>query len=141
MRMAAQPRSAQKLGWDNACDEMTSNLPHTLSGLLQASAYPHPVGAIELVETHISWVLLTGEFAYKLKRPVRYAFVDLTCGERREFYCREELRLNRRFAPELYLEVCAVTAPEGVARIGGGGSPIEYAVKMRQFKREEELDR
>ena len=89
----------------------------------------------------MSWVLLTGEFAYKLKRPVKYAFVDLSCAERREFACREELRLNRRFAPLLYLEVCAITAPEGVARIGGGGAPIEYAVKMRQFRREQELDR
>lgn len=120
---------------------MSTNFPHTLSGLLQASAYPHPVGAIELVETHISWVLLTGEFAYKLKRPVRYPFIDLTSGERREFFCREELHLNRRFAPLLYVDVCAVTAPAGVARIGGGGTPIEYAVKMHQFRREEELDR
>ena len=94
-----------------------------------------------MVQTHISWVLLTGDFAYKLKRPVQYAFIDLLSAERREFFCREELRLNRRFAPELYLEVCAVTAPAGEAHIGGDGAAIEHAVKMRQFQREEELDR
>lgn len=119
---------------------MSTSFPYPLSGLLQPAAYPHPVGAIELIETQISWVLLTGDFAYKLKRPVKYPFVDLTSGERREFCCREELRLNRRFAPLLYIGVCAVTAPDGVARIGGGGRAIEFAVKMHQFQRTAELD-
>ena len=120
--------------------EMSAELPQRLRGLLNPAAYPHPVGCIELVQTHVSWVLLTGPFAYKLKRPVRYAFIDLLSHERREFLCREELRLNQRFAPELYLEVCPITAPAGEARIGGDGEAIEYAVKMRQFPREEELD-
>jgi len=120
---------------------MSAELPPRLRGLLSPAAYPHPVGAIELIQTHISWVLLTGSFAYKVKRPVRYAFIDLLSPERREFLCREELRLNRRFAPQLYLEVCPITAPVGAARIGGAGEAIEYAVKMRQFPREQELDR
>jgi uncharacterized protein len=119
---------------------VSSEFPARLAGLLQPAAYLHPVTAVELVQTHTSWVLLTGEFAYKLKRPVRYAFADFTAAERREFFCREELRLNRRFAPELYLEVCAITAPAGGARMGGNGVPVEYAVKMRQFRREQELD-
>ena len=121
--------------------DMTPELPQRLRGLLNPGAYPHPVGSIELVQTHISWVLLTGSFAYKIKRPVRYAFIDLSSSERREFLCREELRLNQRFAPQLYLEVCPITAPAGEARIGGDGEAIEYAVKMRQFAREQELDR
>ena len=121
--------------------EMTPELPQRLRGLLTPGAYPHPVDSIELVQTHISWVLLTGPFAYKIKRPVRYAFIDLSSSGRREFLCREELRLNQRFAPQLYLEVCPITAPAGEARIGGDGEAIEYAVKMRQFAREQELDR
>jgi aminoglycoside phosphotransferase family enzyme/predicted kinase len=116
-------------------------LPGHLLGLLSPDAYPHAVANIELVETHISWVILTGELAYKIKRPVRYDFIDLTRAERREFLCREELRLNQRFAPELYLEVCEVREQDGCLRIGGPGTTIEHAVRMRQFRREDELDR
>ena len=120
---------------------MPSGLPAHLSGLLEPRAYPHAVGRIELVETHVSWVLLTGEVAYKIKRPVRYEFVDLTDPERRAFFCREELRLNRRFAPEIYVDVCAVRQADGRVRIGGRGRIVEHAVRMRQFPRQEELCR
>lgn len=72
---------------------LQQSLPGRLRALLTPAAYPHPVGAIELVQTHISWVLLTGSFAYKIKRPVNYAFIDLRSAERRAFSCREELRL------------------------------------------------
>ena len=72
--------------------------------------------------------------------PVRYAFIDMRDMERRAFLCREELRLNRRFAPELYLEVCVITGEAGGARIGGQGQIIEYAARMRQFDRDSELD-
>ena len=72
-------------------------LPTCLAGLMRPEAYPHPVERIELIETHISWVLLTGQYAYKVKRPVAYDFVDLRPAEQRAFYCSEELRLNRRF--------------------------------------------
>jgi uncharacterized protein len=118
-----------------------SALPEHLQGLLHPRAYPHPVRAVHLVETHISWILLTGEFAYKIKRPVHYAFVDLRSAERREFLCHEEIRLNRRFAGELYLGVCHITSIEGEARLDGSGLVIEHAIKMRQFRRADELDR
>jgi len=116
-------------------------LPAHLSALLKPEAYPHRVRRVQLVRTHMSWVLLTGEFAYKIKRPVHYAFVDLREPERRAFFCDEELRLNRRFATDLYLEVCKITSSEGQARMGGQGPAIEHAVRMRQFARKEELDR
>jgi aminoglycoside phosphotransferase family enzyme len=64
-------------------------LPEHLAALLHPRAYPHPVQSVELVETHISWILLTGEFAYKIKRPVRYPFIDLASAERRAFFCRK----------------------------------------------------
>jgi aminoglycoside phosphotransferase family enzyme/predicted kinase len=99
------------------------------------------VGAVRLVETHISWVFLTGQFAYKIKRPVHYPFVDLRSPAQRAFFCAEELRLNRRFAEELYLDVCAVTLADGVARISGQGEVIDHAVRMREFRGEDELDR
>src|SRR6266566_2465829 len=98
-----------------------SALPEHLQGLLNPGTYPHPVQAVQLVETHMSWILLTGEFAYKIKRPVHYPFVDLRSAERREFLCHEEVRLNRRFAPELYLGVCQITSTDGEVRLDGSG--------------------
>ncbi len=108
---------------------------------MRPEAYPHPVESVRVIETHISWVLLTGEFAYKIKRPVRYPFVDLTSVERRAFFCAEELRLNRRFAPELYLEVCEIRESKGLAHIGGEGRLLDHCVRMREFPRDAALDR
>lgn len=119
----------------------TAGLPAPLRSLLRPDAYPHPVTRVDLVETNVSWVLLTGELAYKIKRPVHLPFVDLRDPERRAFFCAEEIRLNRRFAPELYLDVCEVVAADGGARIGGAGPVLDHAVRMRQFPREQELDR
>jgi uncharacterized protein len=116
-----------------------ANLPPHLTALLRPEAYPHAVAAVQLVETHISWVFLTGELAYKIKRPVHYPFVDLRSPERRAFFCAEELRLNRRFAPELYLGVRAVTLENGAARISGRGETVDHAVCMRQFRAADEL--
>lgn len=131
---------------------MSASLPPTLAGLLEPEAYPHPVGDVELVTTHISWILLAGEYAYKIKRPVRYAFVDLSTLERRRFLCEQEVRLNRRFAPQLYLEVSRIVASNGRARVApaqtagpdaasGAEAILEHAVRMRRFSRTEELDR
>lgn len=87
-------------------------------------------------------MLLTGAFAYKIKRPVRYDFIDLVSAERRAFFCAEEVRLNRRFAPDLYLDLCDIReTPEGL-RIGADtGTVIERCVRMRQFPSERQLDR
>jgi aminoglycoside phosphotransferase family enzyme/predicted kinase len=121
---------------------MASAFPAAWSNLRSPQGYPHPIQAVEVIETHMSWVLLTGEFAYKLKRPVSYDFVDMRALEQRAYLCREELRLNARFAPELYLDVCKVTAmADGRVQIGGVGPVVDYAVRMRQFRRADELDR
>jgi aminoglycoside phosphotransferase family enzyme/predicted kinase len=108
---------------------------------MRPAAYPHRCDSIELIETHISWVLLTGEFAYKIKKPVDFGFLDFSTLALRRRYCEEEVRLNRRFAESLYLDVVPVTRIDGSACIGGGGEPIEYAVRMRQFPAEMQLDR
>jgi aminoglycoside phosphotransferase family enzyme/predicted kinase len=117
------------------------NLPEHLRGLLQPDAYPHPVRDIRVIETHISWVLLTGDFAYKLKRPVHYSFIDQRDPERRAFLCAEELRLNRRFAPQLYLGVSRIVATPDGLRVQDDGPAVEHAVRMRQFDGDEQLDR
>lgn len=108
-------------------------LPSALAALAASAAYPHPVNALQIIETHISWVILTGSYAYKIKRPVHYPFVDFRSLERREFFCREELRLNRRFAPDVYLAVVRIVRSAGKLQVGGEGEPVEFAVQMRQF--------
>ncbi len=109
--------------------------------LLAPEAYPHAVATpVRLAETHISRVFLTGNFAYKLKKPVRLAFLDYSTLERRRTFCQDEVRLNRRYAPDLYLGVSAIAGPATSPRVDGAGDPIEYAVKMRQFDQREELD-
>lgn len=117
-----------------------AELPDSLASLMRPDAYPHPVEKVRLIETHVSWVLLAGEFAYKIKRPVCYPFVDMRTLAQRHFFCREELRLNRRFAPRIYRDVVPITNDGQQARIGGSGEVFEYAVRMRQFDTREELD-
>lgn len=111
-------------------------LPPLLAALHQPRAYDHPVDTIELLETHISWVLLTGPYAYKIKKPVELGFLDFSSLELRRRCCHEEVRLNRRLAPELYLGVVAIHGPAPQAHLGGEGEVIEVAVKMRQFPQE-----
>jgi len=113
--------------------------PLQVEELLRAQAYPHPVNGLILRQTHISWVILTGSVAYKIKKPVHLGFIDATTLERRHHYCCEELRLNRRLAPELYEQVVAITRTDGQARVGGTGPAIEYAVRMKQFGETAEL--
>ncbi len=112
-----------------------------IAGLMQTAAYSHPVDRVELIETHISSVLLAGEFAYKIKKPVNLGFVDFSTLARRRLYCEEEIRLNRRTAPQLYLDAVPITGTEAQPRIGGDGNVIEYAVRMRRFEDEALLDR
>ncbi len=95
--------------------------------------FGHPVRYIRLIETHISWILLTGTFAYKIKKPVDFGFLDFSTLEKRRHYCEEELRLNRRFAPQIYLDVIEIRGSETRPRIDGSGNVIEYAVKMIEF--------
>ena len=111
-----------------------------ISSLLDPSVFPHPVDKIELLETHISWVILTGSYAYKVKKPVDLDFLDFRDLDRRRFYCEEEIRLNRHWAPDIYLDVLPITDDRGSPRIGGSGPTIEYAVRMRQFDKGARLD-
>ncbi|MEW5878829.1 MAG: AAA family ATPase [Pseudomonadota bacterium] len=96
--------------------------------------------AVETIETHISTVLLAGEFAYKLKKPVDLGFLDFTTLDARKRYCEQELRLNRRTAPQLYLDVLAITGTVDAPRLGGAGEPIDWAVRMRRFAADDLLD-
>ncbi|MFZ2855887.1 MAG: AAA family ATPase [Rhodocyclaceae bacterium] len=121
-------------------------LVHALRDSLQPA---DPAAAVELLETHISYVLLTGRFAYKIKKTVDLGFLDFSSLARRRFYCAEELRLNRRLAPALYLDVVAIRgAPDAPSIVDAladeGADPaeaLEYAVKMHEFPQAALLDR
>lgn len=111
----------------------------TDSRLIDALISRHSFGpavTVERVETHCAWVLLTGSHAYKIKKPVDFGFLDYSTLEKRHFYCQEEVRLNRRFAPAIYLDVVAITGSLQQPVIGGDGPVLEYAVRMRQFPAE-----
>ena len=90
-------------------------------------------GQVTLIETHISYVLLTGAYAYKIKKAVDLEFLDFTTLDARRHYCEEELRLNRQTAPSVYLDVVPITGTAEAPVIGGDGPALEYAVRMRQF--------
>jgi len=112
-----------------------------LDALTDPATYPHPVEAVQVVHTHLSVVALTGDYAYKLKKPVNYGFVDFTTLSKRRVACEAEVRLNQRAAAELYLGVVPVVRAGDGWRIGGEGEVVEWAVRMRQFDPEEQLDR
>ena len=101
--------------------------------LLEPRCYPHAAPAVRCIETHISWVFLAGEHAYKVKKPVDLGFLDFRTLEARRRCCEEELRLNRRTAPGIYLGVVPVTGREDAPAMGGEGEAIDYAVHMRRF--------
>src|ERR1700686_5631988 len=88
---------------------------------------------VSVIETHISYVLLTGPYAYKIKKAVDLQFLNFSTLAARRHYCEEELRLNRPLAPSVYLDVVAITGTVDAPAIGGAGPVLEYAVKMRQF--------
>ncbi|MGR9115680.1 MAG: AAA family ATPase, partial [Gammaproteobacteria bacterium] len=105
-----------------------------IKALLDPRVYPDRVVTVALIETHISWILLTGQYAYKIKKPVDFGFLDFSTLEKRRFCCDEEVRLNRRLSESLYLEVVSITGSVMQPEIDGCGPVIEYAVKMRQFE-------
>ncbi|MDH3642744.1 MAG: AAA family ATPase, partial [Gammaproteobacteria bacterium] len=116
--------------------------PDFVAALLEPEAYPHPCREIRLIETHISWVFLTGDYAYKVKKPVQFNFVDFSTLQLRTHYCEEEVRCNRSFAEELYLGVVTINRAEGGGyRVQGSGEVVEHAVRMREFPGDQQLDK
>ena len=111
-----------------------------VQALMDPAAYPHPVREVRHLATHISDVFLTGPFAYKIKKPVDFKFLDYSTLEKRRHYCEREVALNRRLAPDIYLSVVPITRDGDVFRVEGKGEPVEYAVKMVEFGQEGLLD-
>jgi len=108
--------------------------------LLESQAYPHKPQKIELVQTQMSFIFLTGEYVYKIKKPVNLGYLDYTTLEKRHFFCHQELELNRRLCPGAYLAVVPIVEEKGELRIEGRGKAIEYAVKMKQLPQDRMMD-
>jgi uncharacterized protein len=112
---------------------MNTDQNNLIQAMLDPDTYDHPVDHIELIQTHISWVFLTGSFAYKIKKPVNFGFLDFTQLDKRKYYCQQELKLNRRLAKDIYLDVIPILKNKHSFSLNGVGMVIEYAVKMKQF--------
>jgi aminoglycoside phosphotransferase family enzyme len=119
---------------------MVSALPSVVEALVEPRAYPHKPQKIELVQTQMSFVFLAGEYVYKVKKPVNLGYLDYTTLEKRQYFCRQEVELNRRLCPDAYLSVVPVIEEEGGFHVEGQGRAIEYAVKMRQLPRDRMMD-
>ena len=114
--------------------------PALVDALLNPGAYPHNPRCIEVVQTQMSFVFLTGDYVFKVKKPVDLGYLDYTTLEKRRFFCHQELELNRRLSPDIYLEVVPIVKSGGQIHIGGEGEVIEYAVKMKQLPGERTMD-
>lgn len=107
--------------------------PPWLQDLLEPENYPNNPNEIKLIQTHLSWVFLAGDLVYKVKKPVDFGFLDFTTLEKRRFFCNEEIRLNKRLCPEIYLSVVPITKTASGYRFEGQGDPVEWAVKMKRM--------
>ena len=112
-----------------------------LKSLLMPDAYPEPTKSVRLLQTHVSFLFITDNYVYKIKKPVDLGFLNFTSIDRRRFYCNEEVRLNRRLCPEIYLGVVEVLESASGATFRGEGKVIDYAVKMKRLPEERMLDR
>ena len=113
-----------------------NDLPLFIRALLKPDIYPHPVSEVKLVQTHISFVLLAGDFVYKIKKPVDFGFLDFTSLDKRQHFCAEELRLNRRLCPDLYIETLTINEQNGAYSFNGPGRVVEHCLKMHRMPEE-----
>jgi len=114
-----------------------------IQSIIDLQRFPGEKEPAELIETHISWVILTPEFVYKIKKPLKFSFLDFSTLEKREFYCREELQLNRRLAPSMYLDVLPIKLlNDGIPAIDAkDGTLLDYAVQMKRMDNSQQMDK
>ena len=108
-----------------------------ITALMSDTHFPHACKNIELIETHISWIILTGDYAYKIKKPVNFGFLDFTSLAKRKQYCESELSLNKRSAPELYCGLVPISGSPTAPKLDDESGIIEYAIRMKQFESEQ----
>jgi aminoglycoside phosphotransferase family enzyme len=120
---------------------MNMDLPLLQKALLNPEIYPDHPKTIKFIETHISLLFLTGNHVYKVKKPVDFGFLDFTTLEKRIFFCEQEVMLNRRLSPDIYLGVVKITYGQDRILLEGNGEVVEYAVKMKQIPEELLMDK
>lgn len=108
--------------------------------MLNPSFYPHPAQSIRMLQTHISWVFLVGSYAYKLKKPLDLGFLDFTSLEKRHYFCKQELHLNQRLAPAIYLNVLPISLADGSYQLDNTDNIHDYCLKMLRFSQDDVLD-
>lgn len=121
--------------------EAMSKPPVLVEVLLKPETYAHHPQKVELVQTQMSFLFLTGDYVYKVKKPVDLGYLDYTTLEKRRFFCQQEIKLNRRLCPDIYLEVVPIISRQGQISLGGEGEIIEYAVKMKQLPEDRMMDK
>ncbi len=115
---------------------------HQVNSLISQGVFSDDTSSRELVETHISWVILCDKFVYKIKKPVHYSFLNFSTIEKRKHFCKREIELNKRLSGDLYMNVQAIRQTKQGLIIGGkGGAIVDYAVKMRKIDRELQMDK
>jgi len=113
-----------------------------INKLVESGEFPEPTEQRKLIETHISWVILCDDFVYKIKKPMKYSFLNFSTAELRKYYCEREIKLNKRLTDNVYLEVVPILQNSGNIMMGGKvGSEIDYAVKMHKLDGEKQMDR
>jgi uncharacterized protein len=120
---------------------MSIDIPTLQKALLNPAVYPDKPREVKFIETHISLLFLTGNYVYKVKKPVDFGFLDFTSLEKRKYFCEQEVKLNRRLSPKIYLGVVEITREGDRISLGGKGELVEYAVKMRQIPEEFLMDK
>ncbi len=117
------------------------NLPEYINSLMIPKSYDHPVSEVRLIQTHISYVLIAGDHVYKFKKPVDFGFLDFSTLEKRAHYCLQEIKLNRRLCPDIYLARVTVCKDTSGFSLDSGGEAIEYGVKMARLEEEQMMGR
>jgi uncharacterized protein len=115
---------------------MTTQLPEVAQALLDPRIYPDETKKVEMMQTQMSFIFLTGDYVYKIKKPVNLGYLDYSTLEKRLFFCRQEVELNRRLSPDVYLGVIPLTRSLGLISLSGQGEIVDYAVKMRYLPQE-----
>jgi aminoglycoside phosphotransferase family enzyme len=118
-----------------------AELPPLIQAMLDPAFYPHHPKKVELIQTHISYIFLTGEVVFKVKKPVNFGFLDFTTLEKRHHFCQEEIRLNKRFSPEVYIKAIPISQVDNAFRVGDDSRVVEYAVTMRRINEDHMLYR
>ena len=120
---------------------MTSSLPEFVQHLMDPASYPHAAADLHLIQTHISYVFLAGDSVYKFKKPMDFGFLDFSTLEKRKYFCEQELTLNRRLCPTIYLDLVSVNKAGAALSLNGPGEPLEYGIRMVRMPTERMMNR